>query len=242
MKKLGLFIALLLISSLAVFAQQKENKNLKIFKFDPLPLATSALSFGYETFNTDRSRSWEFHLGLRYKTDDDFYYERPLGTEELEPFADWKGAMVSVERRFYVPQFKDRGPNIFNQEFSQSGVYFAPSVRFDFNQNKYDQSRYEYQYKPEATEADYTLITDTGKVNYASIMPALNFGVQFTIFQYAYLDLHVGGGIRFQSKNILEQQKTESTYSYYNYDNAITNFVLKEGVQPTGGITFGLRL
>ena len=228
---------------MVVFAQQKDENNLKIFKFDPLPLATSALSFAYETFNDDRSRSWEFHLGLRYKTDSDFYYERPPGFDELEPFTDWKGAMGSVERRFYVPQFKDRGPNIFNQEFSQSGVYFAPSVRFDFNQNKYDQTRYEYQYNPESNKTDYKLFTDKGKINYASVMPALNFGVQFTIFQYAYLDLHVGGGIRFQSKNILEQEKSDSNYSnYYNNDNAITTFVLKEGVQPTGGITFGLRL
>lgn len=242
MKKKGKLLILLLLSPVLLSAQQKADKNLKVFKFDPLPLATSALSFGYETFNNDRSRSWEFHLALRYKTDTDFYYDRPAGADELEPFADWKGAMVSAERRFYVPQFKDRGPNIFNQEFSQSGVYFAPSLRFDFNQNKYDQGRYEYQYNPETDKSNYTLITDKGKVNYSSIMPALNFGVQFTIFQYAYIDLHVGGGIRFQSENILEQEKSGTNYSYYNNDNAITTFVLKEGVQPTGGITFGLRL
>ncbi|MGR3809382.1 hypothetical protein [Jiulongibacter sp. NS-SX5] len=241
MKKI--YVSLLALWMVPVLSYAQKEEKLKIFKFDPLPLTTSALSFGVESFNAERTRSMDIHLGLRYKKDNStYYYETPVGGEQLDPFTDWKGFQLTVARRFYVPAFKDRDPNIFNQETSQSGVYFAPSLRVDFNQNEYDQSRYVGQYKQETNTTEYILITDKGKTNYSAVMPALNFGVQFSLFQYGYIDLHVGGGIRFQSENTINKEFTGVNSSYYRSGDAINNFILKEGVQPTGGITFGLRL
>lgn len=247
MKKITLFLAIGAMSIGQLAAQETtKEKNLKVFKFDPLPLATSTLSFGVESFNADRTRSTEIHLGIRYRKDnDDYYYEVPVGVhaEPINQFSDWKGVTGTIARRFYVPAFRDREANILNQEASQSGVYFAPSLRLDFNQNEYDRSSYQYvSYDPDGKVDKYELMTRTGKINYLGAMPSLNFGVQFTVFQYAYIDLHVGGGVRIQSTNVLEETNTGTGNNYYYQDNAITTFVIKEGVQPTGGITFGLRL
>jgi hypothetical protein len=233
-------LTILLLSLSTLQAQEK----LKIFKFDPLPLVTSALSFGIESFNEDRSRSTEFHLGIRYKKDNDNYYASPIIINNVpqDYQSDWKGLFASVERRFYVPAFKDKGANFLNQESSQSGVYFSPSLRLDFNNNDYAESVSEYVYNSDTKFDEYVQTARVGNTNYFGIMPAMNFGVQFTLFQYAYIDLHIGGGIRIQSVD--ENQIIGPNYSNnYNYNNnAITTFVTKEGVQPTGGITFGLKL
>jgi hypothetical protein len=232
----------LLLITLLISSTLKAQEKLKIFKFDPLPLATSALSFGLETFNEDRSRSTEIHLGVRYKKDNDNYYGGPIYINNLaqDLHSDWKGLFASVERRFYVPAFKDRGANFFNQESSQSGVYFSPSLRLDFNNNDYAESVSEYVNNPVTKVDEYVQTLRVGNSNYFGIMPAMNFGVQFTIFQYAYIDLHIGGGIRVQSVD--ENQDIGPNYSNNYNSNAITTFVTKEGVQPTGGITIGLKL
>ena len=230
-------LTILLLSISSLHAQEK----LKIFKFDPLPLATSALSFGIESFNEDRSRSTEFHLGIRYKKDNDYYVGfTNINGAGVDLFSDWKGLFASVERRFYVPAFKDRSANFFNQENSQSGVYFSPSLRLDFNNNDYVESTSTYVFNPSTKQDEYVQSIRSGNTNYLGIMPAMNFGVQFTIFQYAYIDLHIGGGIRIQDENKNNTIGPSKSNNYNN--NAITTFVTKEGVQPTGGITFGLKL
>jgi hypothetical protein len=237
MKKTTSLIGFICFFSSIAHAQEK----LKIFKFDPLPLVTSALSFGIENFNEDRSRSTVFHLGIRYKKDNDNYGNPViLNNVQQSLYSDWKGLFATVERRFYVPSFKDKGANFLNSEASQSGVYFSPSLRLDVNQNDYARNSYGYIHNPISGQQDYVDTFSSGKTNFIGIMPAMNFGVQFTIFQYAYIDLHIGGGIRVQ--NTTEKDGVGFPSSYNNYANSITTFVTKEGVQPTGGITFGLKL
>ena len=241
MKKVFTLLALTLVFVSKSQAQEK----LKIFKFQPLPLATSMLAFGVENFNEDRTRSTVFNLGIRYKKDNDggFSYAEPSinGGEYINQFSDWRGIMGSVERRFYVPAFKDKGANMLNQENSQSGVYFSPSVRVDYNQNEYDRSYFNYIYDSETDTQMSELRPNSGKVNFLGIMPAINLGVQFTIFQYAYVDLHIGGGIRVQWEDAIEQNNSRN--NTYNRDGGIIQtLVTREGVQPTGGITFGLKL
>jgi hypothetical protein len=241
MKKAFTLLTLIFIFMSKGQAQEK----LKVFKFQPLPLATSMLAFGVESFNEDRSRSMVFNLGIRYKKDNDRTYSYAessvSGGDFINQFSDWRGIMGSVERRFYVPAFKDKGANMLNQEGSQSGVYFSPSLRVDYNQSDYDRSYYNYIYDQESQTQTSELLANNGKINYLGIMPALNFGVQFTIFQYAYIDLHIGGGIRVQWEDVVEQQSSR-TNSYYRDGGIIEELVIKEGVQPTGGITFGLKL
>jgi hypothetical protein len=241
MKKVFTLIALVFV----LISRGQAQEKLKVFKFQPLPLATSMLAFGIESFNEDRTRSTVFNLGIRYKKDNDrnySYAESSVGGGDfINQFSDWKGIMGSLERRFYVPEFMDKEANMLNQKGSQSGVYFSPSLRIDFNQSDYDRSYYNYIYIPETQTQTSELLANSGKINFIGIMPSLNFGVQFTIFQYAYIDLHIGGGIRVQWENLVEQQSSGNN-SYYREGGIIEGLVIKEGVQPTGGITFGLKL
>lgn len=240
MKKISLLIITLAFSS-QVFSQ--DEKNLKIFKFNPLQLVTSSLSFSIESFNKEQSRSNNFTFGLRYKNDPNNYSFGPVVSpngEVLDQRDDWKGVTGIYERRIYVPKFKEGKPNFINTESSQNGIYLAPSLRLDYTMRDYDLSFFEFQYDSNGRIIGETTNFNSGKATYLGIMPSINLGVQFSIFQYGYIDLFVGGGLRVQVEN--EEEIKRSSQNYYGIgSNNITDFVLNQGVLPNVGISVGVR-
>jgi hypothetical protein len=240
-----LLLFLLVAVSSTSFAQQKEtsDKNLSVFRFYPFQLITSSLAFGKETFNADRSKSTVLMLGVRYKNWEGTGYN-PQGTG-IDQFNNWQGISAGVERRFYVPSFRTPDKGTFFDNNGSFGVYLAPGLRGDFNQRNYDYSTYMQIYDNEKQITTNSLVTNKQKSNLIGIMPYMNLGLQFTIFQYMYIDMYAGGGLRFLQENITSQTKSGSGANdyYYNSGNgALEEIVLKKGVQPNIGLTIGLKL
>ncbi len=243
MKKLFTLIAIILVFQ--VKGQENTDKNLHLFKFNPLQLVTSSLSFGYESFNKDMSRSTVVNLGIRYNNgnNNNYYgvnYDNITG-QSIEQFSDWRGVTASIERRFYIPHMQQGKGDFLMSDRGKYGVYLSPSLRFDYNNNKYDASYFDYKYPQDGGNPETFRVTNTGNVNYVGIMPAMNFGIQFTLFQYAYIDMYVGGGIRLQNTKVVSGNAPGTNYNYNN-SGPIQSLVIKEGVQPTGGISIGLPL
>lgn len=240
MKKIN-FLILVLFTSLQVFSQ--EEKDLKIFKFNPLQLATSSLSFSIENFNKEQDRSNNFTLGLRYRNDANDYNFMQVGRngEVLEQKDEWIGLTGVYERRFYVPKFKMGKPNFINTESSQNGIYLAPSMRLDYTIRDYNLGNFEFQFDNNGNIISETTNFNSGKISYLGIMPSINLGIQFSIFQYGYIDLFVGGGLRVQIED--EQEILQNTRGFYSGgNNIITELVLRQGVRPNGGISIGVKM
>jgi hypothetical protein len=240
MKKL-LLITLALALSINTFGQ--DEKPLKIFKFNPLQLATSSLSFSIEAFNKQQDRSNNFTIGLRYRNDFDNYGYNPVSVSgnEIKQKDDWKGLTAVYERRFYVPKFKDGKPNFINTESSQNGIYLAPSLRLDYTQRDYNYGNFSYQYDNNGQIISETTSFNSGKSSFLGVMPSINLGVQFSIFQYGYIDLFIGGGLRVQNEEESNVVRTGNNF-YSQGNNIITELVLSQGVRPNGGISVGVRL
>jgi hypothetical protein len=247
MKKINLFVFILLATTTAFAQKQESTTKLKVFKFNPLGLVTSSLSFGLESFNAEKSKSTVVNFAIRYKTNGNDYFGanfNDLG-ETIAQYSEYKGVMLGLERRLYVPNmhyfkyWKNSEANM-----NSIGVYFAPAVRFDYNQNSYDKSYFHTEYNSTSGQpVKYTKITNTGKINYLGIMPAMNLGLQFTLAQHAYIDFQLGGGIRFQTEKAVANTKTNTpNFNSYSNNNAVSEMILKEGVRPSGSITLGLKL
>ena len=234
MKRNTILLWVLLLATLTTEAQEKT----KLFRFNPTQLITSTLSVGFESFNEDLSRSSVLNLGIRYKSDDNLYYGS--STRSTDQFDYWKGITANYEYRFYIPSFKKKAPNWLNEDYGQSGVYLAPNFRFDYNNHKYDRSYYDFKYDGNTQEE--FLVTDKGTINYLGFMPAISMGVQFNVFQHGYIDLYIGGGLRINAVNELQKTNSDGGSYYYGSSNAITELIIREGVRPTGGITFGIKI
>lgn len=243
MKKLFTTLSLVFCASVLIFAQKVPEKNLKIFKFNPFQLATSSLSFSNEYFNTERNRSNVFTLGLRYKSDDDSYYGQSFNTagEEIQNSNIHKGLTGMYERRFYIPAFRDGKANILNNEGSQYGVYLAPGLRLDYTQNDFNFGYFDTKFDNNGQIISEDRILSSGSSSTLGVMPFINLGIQFNIFQYGYIDLNVGGGLRVN--RVISDEGTARNMNGFYYNNGIIeDLVLREGVLPTGGIAIGVKL
>ena len=243
MKKL--ILSLILFTGLYANAQEVKDKNLKIFKFQPFSLITGCMNFNQEMFNKERTRSTVIGLGIRYvnkKNENSYYGTSVLNYTQLNK---WQGVTASIERRLYVPGFFSGDKFSFINKKASFGVYFAPGIKAEFNQNKYDKGGYNQiidNTKP--NNYDFVFVKNEGKVNYLGVMPNMNIGMQFTLFQNLYIDTYIGGGIRFLSKKVIESKGDSNAPGYYSNgfsSGAIETFIIKEGVQPNFGFALGLN-
>lgn len=244
MKKLVAFVVIMLFLGNISFAQKVEK--MKIFRFQPFSLITGSLTMGEEFFNEANTRSTVINIGVRYVNKEATSSYDYSGSNIHDQFNQWKGASLSVERRFYVPGFFTGEKFSFINDKAHFGIYFAPGVKGEFNSNDFDLGGYYTKYLPEKpNEPVYELYNNTGKVNYLSVMPNMNVGLQFTLFQNLYIDTSVGGGIRFMMKNVIEKNQSTNSGGYYSYSNidtpAIDQFIIKEGVQPNFSFALGLN-
>jgi hypothetical protein len=241
MKKATTFLALFLLISLGLQAQEEEKT--KIFKYHPFSLITGSFNLSQEIFNKDNTKSTVIGLGIRYvnKESNNNYYS---GSTAYEQFNKWQGASVWVDRRFYVPAFQSGNKYGFNNEKVKFGVYLAPGIKFDYNYNNYDNGYYSNNYNPSGQPIDPVLFVNNGKTSYLSAFPNMNIGMQFTLFQNMYVDMFIGGGVKFISKKILDENNhQDGSYGYsYVTTEAIEAFVIREGVRPNFGFSLGINL
>ncbi len=242
MKKPTLFLAVFLLKLTVSFSQKKET--FKIFKFHPFSLITGSMNVSQEVFNEKMNRSTVVMLGLRYVKNSS---TNTYNSSPVEQFNNWKGVALGLERRFYVPSFKTGENNRLFNEKSHYGIYLSTGLRLDYNINDYEKGGYNTIQDPaNPTIYKNQFVNNSGKISYLGVMPNMNLGVQFTLFQNLYIDTYIGGGIRFMQKNIIKQKIDNFAYTYY-YGNgiqsgAVENFVIKEGVQPNFGFTLGIRI
>ena len=241
MKK-TLFICLLL----ANFTFGQDVKPIKIFKFHPFSLATGSLSVSQERFNKEATKSTIIGIGLRYiNNKSQTYLQNATFSEVIPQFNKWQGATLSLERRLYVPGFFGSEKNSFLNDKALFGIYFSGGAKMEYNVNNYDNSRVSYVNDPKTSSGTQVKVVDTATKQYIGILPNLNLGVQFTLFQNLYTDIQIGGAIRFlQSKTLKSKQDVTGDNYYYNGLNKelIGAFVIKEGVQANFNFGLGLRL
>lgn len=228
----------------AAFLANAQEKNLKIFKFQPFSLITGSMNFNQEIFNNSRTRSTVIGLGLRYvnRENDIYSYDTFGNSLPYTQTNKWQGATASIDRRFYVPGFYSGDKFTFINDKAKFGVYLSAGLKLEYNINNYDNSN--YYYVTDSTKLNtYKFSKNTGKVSYLGIMPNMNIGMQFTLFQNLYIDTFIGGGIRFLSKKISNEVNDgpANGYNYYVNSSAIETFVIKEGVQPNFGFSLGLN-
>ena len=242
-------LAIFTFGSLASMAQQNAEKPLKIFKFQPFSLITGSMNFGEEIFNKSRTRSTVIGLGIRYINRKNDIYDSYSAVSAYKQNSKWQGATFSVERRFYVPGFFSGDKYSFINDKSKFGVYLSPGIKVEYNVNDFDRGGFYYindANKP--NNMDSKFYRNFGRISYVGVMPNMNIGLQFTIFQNLYIDIYIGGGIRFLSqkkskeiKDTVPQNVNLSGYYGGNDNGALTTFVIREGVQPNFGFSLGLN-
>ncbi len=241
MKKAIIFCILLAHSALS-----QDLKPIKIFKFHPFSLGTGSLSVSQERFNKEATKSTIIGIGLRYVNNkSQTYLQNPGFSEVIPQFNKWQGATLSLERRIYVPGFAGNEKNKFLNEDALFGVYFSGGVKIEYNVNNYDNSRSVFVNEPNSSSGKQIKVIDTGTKQYIGVLPNLNMGVQFTLFQNLYTDIQIGGAIRFlKAKTLKTKQDIAGDSYYYNGLNRefINSFVIKEGVQANFNFGLGLRL
>jgi hypothetical protein len=241
MKKL---LSLLLFLSLSAYSQEAER--IKIFKFHPFSLVTGSLNASQEYFSKDQKKSFIVGLGLRYVNRKATQNSYLPGSNSIDPYNKWQGLNLSLERRFYVPGFYSGENFSFISKKALFGVYLSAGAKLEYNVNEFDNTFINTTFSQQGNTPSYEKIIDTGKYSYLGVVPNLNMGMQFTLFQNLYLDINIGGAIRFIDKTTLRESRNTGSSTYY-YNNglqkeAIETFIIKEGVQGNFGFGLGLRL
>lgn len=242
---LGLFTLIFF----SVQAQKNDEKPLKIFKFQPFSLITGSMNVGQEFFNNSRTRSTVVGIGVRYINRKNDINDYNGANSPYQQKSKWQGATVSLERRFYVPGFFSGDKYSFINNKSKFGIYLSPGLKVEYNANDYDKGGfYQINDATKPNNVNSKFYQNSGKISYLGIMPNMNIGLQFTIFQNLYIDTFIGGGIRFISQKLTNEKiDTVPTggvnFGYYgSVDNgALKAFVIKEGVQPNFGFSLGLN-
>lgn len=235
MKKLTLTI-LLSFSILIVHAQQTRESR-KLFKLQPFSLITGSLNVSHEIFDYNFKRSSVIGLGIRYinKVDNNSNYNG----KEYDQFNKWQGVTGSFERRYYMPGFFTGDKYSFLNPKAHFGVYLSAGIKLEYNLNDFDKSAYVQDIN---VTTKFNLIEQTGKFQYLGVMPNLNIGLQYTIFQNLYIDTFIGGGLKIISKKTIAKKTSNSGIDAYKIQTeAVDRFVIKEGVQPNFGFGLGVK-
>lgn len=240
-----LAVGLLLGQFSQTFAQDKEPEKLVLLKLYPIPLATSSMAFGAEMFNKEKTRSTNVILGIRYSNEEMSSSATIDGkNESITNFSKWSGLTGQIERRMYVPSFTRLEKGTWLDNYGSLGVYWAPTLKMDYSMNDFDKSFFDYS-RTNASTFGPSILTNRGKVSYIGVTPSINIGLQFTMFQYLYLDFSIGAGIRLLDTNVITKEQSGGNAgqytSYYGLGNAIDNVIQRDGVQVTGGISIGVK-
>lgn len=242
MKKLVFILLILLLKPGHSVGQEK---NTKVLKLQPFSFITGSLNVQQEIFSKDMKKSTSILLGVRNVNNTTNNVDYNSGSSKaLENTDKWKGVTIGIDRKIYVPAFQ----KITSQTLDKNriGLYFSIGARIEYNENTFNRDYYT-QNQDVLKPGVYTQVLNNynGKINYLGIMPNLNLGLQFTVFQNLYCDITLGGGLKFISTKEKQVVGAPNSNIYY-YDNLATNaiatFVIKEGVRPNFGFGLGLEI
>lgn len=212
MKKLVVLI--LLAASISTFGQTEEitpkfTIPRTLIKIAPLQFFSNTLELGIESFNKDFSRSFEGSIGFRSGSGD---------------FDDGNGMSAEIGYRRYVSPMKIRVRK--ERQFYQ-GIYYNVAFRagyFNGTHNNYS------WYDPNTG----TYHQDRVKESVRFFAPSFTLGLQKTLWQIIFLDVFIGGGIRFSE---IERSNSNPDVFYFGdrllepgYDGIFPKIGAKIGV------------
>ncbi len=231
-------ITILGIIVLFSFSSKAQNlvslPKLKVFKFYPIDLANNTLSVGLENFNLTRKKSTVFTFGLIYRNAKAANYTSPQ-TPNLNNFDKRQGLKVGIERRIYVPNFREV-VNTKNQNMHKYGFYLSPFLDADYQSVTFQNNYYSnYIFDPIKQTNIPTLVESAGKSKVFGIMPGFTLGVQTSLWGVLYLDMYAGGGLRIIDNNTINLNGPNQPYYYFNDD------YVKEGIRPKIGFNVGIE-
>lgn len=199
-------LVIALFFSGVVISQGQERINL--IKISPQHFIVSTLKIDWE-FSKVPQGSWVISPSITAR--DQYKDTLSYGDEVL-------GFGLAVSRKVYVAGQTTQ---------PLSGFYGMASASYNFYKTKYnDYSSYSsgppnYYYYSGGTE--YKQDIHSGALSFS-------IGYQFTIKQLLYLDLFLGGGVRYSH--------TSTDDDYYS---SFADFAYN-GIEPKAGVTFGLKL
>jgi hypothetical protein len=237
------FLFIFLLSISLVFGQNTQA--FKLLKFHPISLASGSLNMSEEFFNKKLNKSIIVGLGIRYFNENDIgSYQYGISSSPVNQFNKWQGGSISLEKRIYLPSFSEVEKSFLFSKKNTLGLYFSTGAKVEYNLNSFDNSRVTNKTDPNSGKIVEINIIDQGKNEFWGVLPNLNIGLQFTLFQNLYADIHIGGGIRFLKKNIITSNK--NNYDRFYYDSirieTINQFIVREGVQGNFGFALGFKI
>lgn len=198
------------------FAQDDEDsisfspmKN--IVKLAPFQFVDNTFFLGYESFNSDYTKS--FNLGLGFKTSNSF------NEEEL-------GFKYEVQYRFYVNGFKNYTPKRKEATYRR-GIYASVYLSGLYTQIESEFSTFD----PVGNFS--TFRTNERTIN--AINPGVTIGIQRSVWDILYIDFYVGGGVRFAGVRDSDDLFPENNFAFQDIYDADY-----EGVFPKIGINVGI--
>jgi len=190
-----------------VISQGQERINL--IKLSPQHFIVSTLKIDWE-FSTDQKKgSWVISPSITAR--DQYKDTLSYGDEVL-------GFGMAVSRKVYVAGQSSQ---------PLSGFYGMVSASYNFYKTKYNTYN---SYSTGPPNYYYYSGAYESKQDIHSGALSFSMGYQFTIKQLLYLDLFLGGGVRYSH--------TSTDDDYYS---SFADFAYN-GIEPKAGVTFGLKL
>lgn len=167
--------------ALAAVAQETESiLKRNVIKITPQQFIRNTLQGSYERFSSDFKTSRQVSLGLLYRRDANSWSGGDSPQAQTGVFAEIQG-------RRYVPGFRQYTARRNNRMQAQ-GVYLSGFLR-----GEYIAINGEYSVWDTGTNLPRTATLDD---RILAINPGFVIGYQRTLWQFVYLDLYVGGGLR----------------------------------------------
>jgi hypothetical protein len=245
-------IALLFLFSLSTFAgnnwnpgQRKPFEDLRrpiVLKLSPFHFFDNQLSLTGEFFNKDFKRSTAITLNLIYVDNSRIY---DVGTS------------LNVERRFFPRGFNPDTTNWLRN--SARGFYFGLGVQLGYSEyNNPDETLAPITKtevvtikNPGRPDSTYTYKSETVKqfnavIKNTWVAPHVSIGYQLVLWEALFIDVFVGGGIRFNSSDLFNKTQPELNEIFPNplplYSNPDVTSRYYKGIIPRVGLTLGIGL
>ena len=215
---------------LGASAQDKATEDIlkrNIVKITPQHFIRNTLYASYERFSPSMKSSVQYSLGLLYRRD----------RSSWSGFNDYEtqgGVLAEVQGRYYVPAFRQLVSARNNRAFAQ-GIYLSGFLRGEYAQ----------------IDGAYTVWNSMGNFQeqrpvsdrVLAINPGFTIGYQRTLWQFIYLDMYLGGGLRIAS--ISRGQTMPPGSGFYNssfYGGGDILDLAYRGILPKAGISIGIGL
>jgi hypothetical protein len=182
-----------------------------IIKLAPLQFFSNTLEIGVESFNKGFTRSFDGSVGFRSGAD---------------VFDKGRGMSLELGYRKYVSGMKI---HVRKERQFYQGIYYNVALKVAYFKGEH----YDYYYYDPNTGNSYNeYMEETTQ----SIAPSFTLGLQKTLWQIIFLDVFVGGGIRFS-----ESDRTYNQYFGWYNDNTIFSPGY-DGIYPKVGVKIGVGL